>query len=283
MPELPEVEIVARGLRKLIVGKTISSVTVNAPKTTTFVSPTFGPKDFSSVLTGRRITKVARHGKNILIHLSGSVTLWAHLKMTGHFFVQKRTDTLQKHDLVVFEFTDSKRTGTHLRFNDYRRFGRLRLFPNDELWQQNGLRNIGPEPLTLTAEKFIDLCRRRPRQLKAALMDQSFIAGIGNIYADEALHAAKLHPRTLTSSVSPKKLRELLGHIQRLLRWAITLKGSSVGSYTNVMGKTGGFQKKLLAYGQEGRQCTFCKIDIVREKIGSRSAHFCPRCQRIKA
>jgi formamidopyrimidine-DNA glycosylase len=282
MPELPEVETVARGLRDTIIDQTIARVVNNAPVTSVVVSPTLGTLDLQAALKGRRVESVDRRGKNILVNMSGGVTLWVHLKMTGHMFWLPRSAPVAKHDLVLFDFESSlvHPDSYHLRFNDYRRFGRLRVYPTDELFDQPGLAELGPEPLELGRRDFVTLCRGSHRMIKPALLDQSFIAGLGNIYADEALYYSRLHPRRLTDSVSPRKLGELHSHIQYLLRRSIELMGTSVDSYSGVNGQTGRFQTYLKAYNSEGRPCERCSRLIVREKIGSRSAHYCPQCQR---
>lgn len=281
MPELPEVETVCRGLRDTVLGRTIRRVTVNAPPSSIVVSPSFGARSFEQVLRKRTIEQVGRRGKNILIRLSGDITLWVHLKMTGHFFYLDCSRPIGKHDLVVFDFVrDNSDPVCDLRFNDYRRFGRLRLFTNTELFDQDGLREIGPEPLELSPEDFVTRSRRTRRAIKAALLDQSFLAGVGNIYADEALYAARIHPLRLTSSISRAKLIELHGHIVRLLNLAIKSMGTSVDSYSGINGEAGHFQRYLKAYDREGEPCERCNAAIVRKKIGARSAHFCPRCQR---
>lgn len=284
MPELPEVETVVRGLRETVEGQTITGVELNAPSSTTLVGQTLLPTSFEEILTGRTIEQINRRGKNILIGLSGGVTLWAHLKMTGHFFYLPGSTPRGKHDLAVFSLSDGngRANDQQLRFNDYRRFGRLRLFSNDELWQQPGLASLGAEPLEISAESFVELCRRRSRMIKPALLDQTFLAGIGNIYADESLWASRIHPRKLTTRIAPRKLVALHGHIQRLLNKSIRLMGTSVDSYSGVNGQPGSFQKYLLAYNREGRPCTRCGNRIVRERIGSRSAHYCTRCQRVR-
>ena len=283
MPELPEVETVVRGLRSRVVGETIARVELHAPAKSTFVSPNLNGHSFEQALAGRTIEQVTRRGKNILIGLSGNLTLWVHLKMTGHFFHKSKQAPLEKHDLVIFDFQSTlDGADLHLRFNDYRRFGRLRIFNNDELFDQPGLKELGPEPLEISPEEFVALCHRRPRQIKQALLDQSFLAGVGNIYADESLHYSKLHPKRITTSISKPKLRELLRHIQRLMKKSIRLMGTSVDTYSGVNGETGQFQKYLIAYNREDEPCTFCGSPIVREKIGSRSAHYCRRCQRIR-
>ena len=288
MPEMPEVETVVRGLRDTVVGRTIAAVRSNAPATSIVVSRAFGTATFTEALRNRRILGVDRRGKNILMRLSGDVTLWAHLKMTGHFFYLPACTPLGKHDLVVFDFESTLPAAAspdgrrHLRFNDYRRFGRLRLFPDAELWEQKGLKELGPEPLDLKRSEFIKLCRGTSRMIKPALLDQSFIAGLGNIYADESLYASRIHPRKLTSSLSERKLAELHHHIRRLLKLAIRKMGTSVDSYTGVNGQPGTFQKYLKEYNNEGGPCRRCGSAIVREKIGSRSAHYCRRCQRLR-
>jgi len=282
MPELPEVETVVRGLRASILGETFADVTVRAPKASTFVSSEFGQQSFAEALAGRTIAAVERRGKNILMRLSGGVTLWVHLKMTGHFFHTPRSAPIAKHDLLIFDFQSSLAgpDSPHLRFNDYRRFGRLRLFYNSELAVQPGLADLGPEPLEISSREFVLRCQSRSRMLKPALLDQTFLAGLGNIYADESLHLALLHPRRLTSSASAGKLTELHGHIQSLLKRAIRLMGTTVDSYSAVNGRTGRFQKYLRVYNNEGNPCPNCGTTIIRETIGSRSAHYCPSCQR---
>lgn len=291
MPELPEVETVVRGLRKTIVGLTIREAKINnAPPTSIIVGDSFNGKTFETILKDRTIETINRRGKNILINLSGNLTLWAHLKMTGHFYWLDKLQSISKHDLVMFDFYSSngspktrrcQAATMHLRFNDYRRFGRLRLYRTDELFQQKGLAELGPEPLEFPAEEFVALCRSCTRTIKPALLDQSFIAGIGNIYADESLHLSRIHPRRLTSSLSKHKLEKLHGNIRTILKKAVRLMGSSVDTFSGVNAKPGQYQKYLRVYGREGMACLSCRGRIVREKIGSRSAHFCRRCQRI--
>lgn len=279
MPELPEVETVVRGLNDTVAGKTISKVTsANAHPSTIAISSRLAGKGFENSLKNRKIIEITRRGKNILFNLSGKLTLWAHLKMTGHFFYLDRDEPTGKHDLVIFELKGDRNS---LRFNDYRRFGRLRLFFNDELYEQKGMKELGPEPLEISASDFVSLFKNRNRMIKSALLDQSFIVGVGNIYADEVLHACKIHPSRLSSKISRKKLTELHGSIQKTLKMAIRKMGSSVDSFSGVNGKVGSYQKYLKAYNNEGGPCQFCGKKIKRMKIGGRSAHFCPSCQRV--
>ncbi len=284
MPELPEVETTVRGLRETVVRKTIARVRVTAPPNLTVVSESFGKRNLASIPKGKKILGVTRRGKNILISLTGRMTLWVHLKMTGHFSWVPVSDPVNKHDLVVIDFRSTlkpTRRSRHLRFNDYRRFGRLRLFPDDELRRQPGLSDLGPEPLEIKRDDFVSRCRGSRRMIKPALLDQTFLAGLGNIYADESLYCARIHPRRLTSSISSRKLGVLHGCVRNILKKAIRLMGTSVDSYEGVYGQPGSFQGYLKVYGNEGNPCQYCGREIVREKIGSRSAHYCPRCQRL--
>lgn len=274
MPELPEVETVARGLKATIGGLTIERVVL---KKTATVHPS--PRQFSRQLSGSTVTGVTRRGKNILVNLSTGYTLWVHLKMTGHFNFLPADAPTTKHDHVIFHFRGRAET---LRFNDYRRFGRLRLYPTESVMKQKGLVELGPEPLEITADDFVRRLRKCHRMVKPMLLDQTFLAGVGNIYADESLYLARIHPRRSTASISPAKARELHGHIQTVLRRAIRLMGTSVDTFIGLNGEPGGFQKYLRVYGREGEPCRRCGAVIIRKTIGGRSAHFCPRCQRAK-
>ncbi|MCP4706510.1 MAG: DNA-formamidopyrimidine glycosylase [candidate division Zixibacteria bacterium] len=273
MPELPEVETVVRGLRKVILAKTISKVSCFSPK--------INQDNYSGWLDdikGTHIKSIGRRGKNILINLSNNNTLWVHLRMTGHFFYLPKKSSIEKHDLVLFDLKNDK---NNLRFNDYRRFGRVRLFPTAKVLMQKGLIDLGQEPLKISIPDFIALFKKSSRMTKPALLDQTFIAGLGNIYADESLYATRINPKKQTNHISIKKLIELHSVIQKMLKKSISLMGTTVDSFSGVNGNTGQFQKYLLAYGRDGKKCSRCGSKIKREKIGSRSAHFCPRCQRL--
>lgn len=274
MPEMPEVETVVRGLRRAIEGRIITAVDV-------YHAPRIYPEEkrFKELLRGVACTAITRRGKNILIHLSNDHTLWVHLKMTGHFHERPSSEPADKHDHVVFHLRENRH---QLRFNDYRRFGRMRIFPTETVMNQPGLADLGPEPLEISSGDFVRLLSSRSRMIKPALLDQTLIAGLGNIYTDETLALARIHPRRLTSSISPRKLRELHGHIQQILRKAISLMGTSVDTFSGLNGRPGRFQKYLTVYGREGEPCLRCGRTIRREKIGSRSSHYCPSCQRMR-
>jgi len=272
MPELPEVETVVRALRDTILDKTIKSIRLDSPKI-----DSDNQLGWLDILMNKRISKIRRRGKNILIDLSGNYTLWVHLKMTGHFYWLEESKPIDRHDLVIFKFKDEKKS---LHFNDYRRFGRVRLFKTNDIMTQKGLVELGPEPLEINADDFIALFKSRKRMIKPALLDQTFISGLGNIYADEILFACRINPFRSTDRISSKKLIELHSTIQSVLKKAIRFMGTTVDSFAGVNGKPGRYQKYLKIYGREDEFCSNCGTKIRRIKIGSRSAHFCPRCQR---
>jgi formamidopyrimidine-DNA glycosylase len=273
MPELPEVETVVRGLEKIILGKTISTVKIYSPKIHKDSYP-----GWEDDLIGGKFIGIGRRGKNILIDLDNNKTIWVHLKMTGHFYYLPSSQPIDKHDLMVISLKNDKNS---LRFNDYRRFGRVRLFSSDKIMNQKGLVDLGPEPLEISGQDFINLFRKSSRMTKPALLDQTFLAGLGNIYSDESLFAAGIHPRRLTVNISRRKLFSLHKIIQQMLKRAIRLMGTSVDTFAGVNGQPGKYQKYLMVYGREGEPCPKCFGKIRRKRIGSRSAHFCPRCQRI--
>ncbi len=273
MPELPEVETVVRGLRPILMGRAIVRVdSTAAPATSIVVSPSLPGGTLEEVLPGRTVLGINRRGKNILISLSGDLTLWVHLKMTGQFRFTTRDEPRDRHDLVSFDLARPGRVGE--------RFGRLRLYPDTELWDQPGLADLGPEPLELPAEDFIELCHGRHRMIKPALLDQTFIAGIGNIYADEALFLSRIHPARRTDSIAQRKLIELHGQLQDLLIRSIENAGTTIINFVDVEGEGGSFQRLLQVYGREGEPCVRCGHPIRRIVIGSRSSHLCSHCQR---
>jgi formamidopyrimidine-DNA glycosylase len=277
MPELPEVETVVRGLREYILNRTITSVVVTAPPYAIITSASFGKTPFGDGLSGNSIQSISRRGKNILISLSGNLILWVHLKMTGRFLWVDKNRPAEKHDLVRYSFANCDHD---LIFNDYRRFGRHRLFTSDEIREQAGIKDLGPEPLEISRDDFVRLCRESKRMIKPALLDQTFLAGVGNIYADEALFASRIHPKKSTHLLTKEATMSLHKNIQRILRMAIDRMGSSVDSYRGINGESGTNQKYLKVYGREGLPCKRCRTKIKRVVIGSRSTHFCPLCQR---
>ena len=271
MPELPEVETIVCGLRDKLTGLQFSRVAVRLEKCIQG-----SKKAFMASLRGRKILRAERQGKNIILHLSGEVALGVHLRMTGRLrFVPAQTPE-EKHTHVIFSFRDNP---FHLRFVDQRQFGRLCLERKGVGGKLRSLADLGPEPFEISAKEFMERARSRHRAIKPLLLDQRFLAGVGNIYADEALHRARIHPRRKANMLEEETLIRLYHSLRRILRKAIRAGGTSVRSYVDASGFAGGFQNFLRVYGREGKACRFCGASIVRERVGGRSSFFCPQCQ----
>ena len=287
MPELPEVETVRRGLSVLVIGKRVQSVTHDTPK-----SFPNSPSEVEAFLIGSTITDIRRRAKVLLIDLSSEHTLVIHLKMTGQlvyrgeqvFGAGHPNDSLigelpDKTTRVIIEFTD----GGFLYFNDQRKFGWVKLFPTIEVPNIDFMQRVGPEPLEdeLTHDGFIERIRRRNgTTIKAALLDQTVIAGIGNIYADEALWGARIHPARRVRDVADKDLRTLLDEVRYVLKLSIEKGGSTDRNYVNAEGKRGSYIDFARVFRREGQTCPR-HPDVIIEKlrVAGRGTHICPVCQ----
>jgi formamidopyrimidine-DNA glycosylase len=284
VPELPEVETVARDLRSLIVGASI----VGARCTWARTLRTHEPEAFGAALAGRRVETVGRRAKLLVIGLDGGSALTVHLKMTGQLFVTPVGAPVDPYVRLVLELAD----GRELRFRDIRKFGRVGLYARDgatgELVTEPGGAAVfaghGPEPLEddFTLRAFRTLIRSRRGRLKPLLLDQAFLAGIGNIYADEALWAARLHPIRSASSLHPADERRLYTAMRTVLSEAVERRGSSIDDYTAPEGD-GQMQDHLNVYQRTGEPCLRCGRAIRRVVIGARASHFCSWCQRLPA
>ncbi|MDK1028054.1 MAG: DNA-formamidopyrimidine glycosylase [Anaerolineae bacterium] len=272
MPELPEVETIVRKLRPDLVGKTITNAKLLWPRT--LASPS--PKLFKRQIRGQKIEKVSRRAKYLDIKLS-DFHLFIHLRMSGDLYIKENKAPLEKHDRLILEFgsihTTEKKDGSKLVFNDTRKFGRVWLVRD----ANDVIGGLGPEPLskTYTAEKLYADLQSRHRQLKPLLLDQSFLAGMGNIYTDEALHIARLHPLTSSDSVNRKHAKLLFDAIQEVLQEGIRRNGASI----DWVYRGGEFQNYFRVYGRDGKPCPNCGTVIIRLVVGQRATHICPNCQ----
>ena len=265
MPELPEVETVRRDLSGAVTGKTIIAVKVMRPQ----VIRQPGPRQFAAGVRGAAIRAVLRQGKLLILELSTGQALTVHLKMTGQL-VYPGTAAKSR---VSFRFSD----GTWLDFNDQRVFGELRLLDN---WRELALvKNFGPEPLTLSEKELSARLASKKTRIKPLLLDQSFIAGIGNLYAAEILFAAGISPQRPANSLSMKEISRLHAAMGAVLRRAIKYGGSSIDDYVRVSGKPGTFVRYHKVYGRAGKACPACKTTVKRINVGGRGTYFCPRCQ----
>lgn len=276
MPELPEVETVKRTLNMLVKGKTISAATVKLPR---IIRRPEEPEAFVRLLEGQTIRGVERRGKFLLFQLDDLV-LVSHLRMEGRYGVYASEEPPELHTHVLFHFTD----GTDLRYKDVRQFGTMDLFRKGEEFVHPPLHKLGMEPLEadFTAEAFAKRIKGRSTKIKPLLLNQEVVVGIGNIYVDEALHAAGIHPAREADSLGKAELERLHAAIVATLSEAVEAGGSSIKSYVNGQGEMGMFQHKLKAYGRKNEPCTSCGRPIEKIVLGGRGTHFCPGCQPLK-
>ncbi len=289
MPELPEVETVRRGLYELIIGRKVKAVEHDTAKS--FPNASADVKHF---LVGATITDVRRRAKVLLIDLSSEYTLVIHLKMTGQmvfraanvaFGAGHPNDSLigelpDRSTRVTFAFED----GSHLYFNDQRKFGWVRLMPTLEVPNIDFMKKVGPEPLEddFTAEQFMERFKRRARSsIKAALLDQTIVAGVGNIYADESLWGAKIHPQTLVQDINKKQFEKLYTELRYVLNLSIEKGGSTDRNYVNAEGKKGSYIDFARVFRREGKPCPRCGTTIIKFKAAGRGTHICPHCQKL--
>jgi formamidopyrimidine-DNA glycosylase len=277
MPELPEVETVARGLQREVVGQKILSVILGKID---FID---NPAALESELPGRTIVQVERYGKFLLLRLSaedgakvseGEAALLVHLGMTGLLMPRAVSEPHSKHTHVVMPLGD----GRELRYVDPRRFGRIAYLAGERLAQE--LQRFGADPLEAKLEEFVQRIHQRKARIKALLLDQSVLRGVGNIYADESLWKAKIHPAQLGGRLNHTQVKELYLRLQEILRKAILLRGSSISDFLDAEGMPGEYQQHHRVYGREGKPCFRCKTTIRRVIVAGRSSYFCPTCQR---
>lgn len=273
MPELPEVETIVRGLRKKLTGWEFSRSEIRTARCLR------GNRDeFCESLSGRKILDFGRRGKNIIFHLSGGAALLVHLRMTGQLHLVSSRTAPGPHTHAQFFF---RKHPDQLRFNDTRKFGRIWLEKKGAGGEIPSLSRLGPEPLEISAREFARRIQAKKRVIKPLLLDQCFLAGVGNIYADESLHRARIHPRRNSAELSGEELRRLYRALKRILQAAIRAGGTSVRSYVDSAGARGGYQNFLRVYRRGGEACRNCGGTLVRETVGGRSTFFCPRCQPL--
>lgn len=280
MPELPEVEVVRRGLERWTAGRTVEAVEVLHPRAVR--RHLAGGTDFAARLRGLRFGTAMRRGKYLWVPLDeADSSLLGHLGMSGQLLVQPEEAADEKHLRIRIRFGDD--LGTELRFVDQRTFGGLSLHDNTPEGLPDVIAHIARDPLdpAFDDEAFHGALRLRRTTVKRALLDQSLISGVGNIYADEALWRSRLHYERPTASLTRPRTAELLGHVREVMREALDQGGTSFDSlYVNVNGESGYFDRSLDAYGREDEPCRRCGTPMRRRPWMNRSSYFCPRCQR---
>lgn len=276
MPELPEVETIRQTLKKRIVGKTIETIRVTYPK---IVKLPDDVHQFIDALRGESFRDVGRRGKFLLLY-TDHYTLVSHLRMEGKYGFFQEGDPLDKHTHVVFEFTDE----SELRYTDVRKFGTMHLFAKGTEMENLPLSHLGPEPFSpsFTVDLLAERLGRTSRKIKTALLDQGLVVGLGNIYVDEALFRASIHPERVSKTLTKEEIGLLHQEIVQTLSEAVAKGGSSIRSYVNSEGDIGMFQLELYAYGRDGQQCRRCRTTIEKTKVSGRGTHFCPTCQQTE-
>ncbi len=278
MPELPEVETIKLQLLRIIKAKTIKKVEVKLPKMIRGANV----KDFEKKVVGAKIKDIRRRAKLLVIELSNSYGLVIHLKLTGQI-IYNPTSNIQhptsKHTHIIYYFAD----GSMLLHNDMRQFGYVKLVKTKDLPRLFQEEKFGPEPFDkyLTLEKFKAMLKKKGRvKIKPLLMDQTFIAGIGNVYAQEVCFKAKIKPTRTAGSLTDKEIKNLYEGLKKILKESIKCKGSSVDTYVDIKGKQGGYAPFLKVYRREGRKCPHCGAKIKSIRLGGRGTCFCPKCQK---
>ncbi|MDR1825356.1 MAG: bifunctional DNA-formamidopyrimidine glycosylase/DNA-(apurinic or apyrimidinic site) lyase [Bifidobacteriaceae bacterium] len=291
MPELPEVETVRRGLARLLVGRRVAGVEVREGKSFVVAPGASVERD----LEGAAVTAVRRRGKVLLIELDTGYTLVGHLKMTGQMVVRTAderwgaghpNDSLigelpDRSTRVILEFDD----GTAVYFNDQRKFGWLQLMPASAVAEIPLLAAMGPEPLDPAVDAWPEFRRRIARHgrtsVKAALLNQEVVAGIGNIYADEALWAVKLHPATPVDAIGARKLHQLLDAARHVISLSLSLGGSTDRNYVDAEGRRGSYLQFANVFRRDGQPCPRCGTVLTKLRVAGRGTHICPRCQKL--
>lgn len=281
MPELPEVQTIAAGLNRYLPRLEFAAVSCDTPK----LFPN-EPDLVNMHLLGSCVSSVARRGKAIILELNSGYSLVIHLKMTGQliFVSPDRKEHIPekmpgRFTHIIFAFTD----GSHLYFNDQRKFGWIKLMPSEEVWNLKFLKEMGPEPLTddFHVKYFTEkLKRRQTAPIKAVILDQKVVAGVGNIYADESLFLSRIMPNRPAGSLKPKEIKALCENIKKVLAYSIALGGSSRKDYVNAVGEKGDYLDEAYVYGRTGQPCRSCDSPIEKIKLAGRGTHFCRHCQK---
>lgn len=272
MPELPEVQTVVNTLRPVLIGRRLARVRLHRQDILT--PPDI---DLARKLENKGVTAIDRRGKRIVFTLDSGERFYIHLGMSGRLDVQDHGAPLQKHTHLIIEI-DSNKAGSELRFVDPRRFGGVWWLGHEE--SPDG--TMGPEPLTIRSAALAKRLSKTTRAIKNALMDQTVLAGLGNIYVDESLFASGIHPLTPANKLTEKQVAQLTKAIKATLRRALRHRGSTLRDYRAADGTPGAFQRLHRVYDRKGKPCAKCKRPIERIVLGGRSTHFCPYCQSLK-
>ncbi len=274
MPELPEVETVRKYLKQSVLNKKIKEVTILLPK----MIKTHSVIDFQKKLKGKTIKDIERKGKHLIFILSEDLALISHLRMEGSYRLSKKGEPLNKHEYAIFHFTDN----TELRYSDTRKFGTMHLLKKDDLFISDPLKKIGLEPWDeeLTPKYLKEKFKNKKITIKEALLDQTIITGIGNIYANEILFEAKINPKKKVNRLTLLELERIIIWTRKILQDAIEKGGTTIDTFKNVDGNIGEYQNDLKVHLRKDEECLNCGEKIKLIRLGGRSAYYCPNCQK---
>jgi len=272
MPELPEVETIKETLKRQILGKTIASVETRYDKIIKHLSS----DEFASKLTGQSFRNIRRKGKYLFFDLD-DYTLVTHLRMEGKFFLKPESSPIEKHEHIIFHFTDK----TTMRYDDMRKFGTMQLVGFGREIMADGVEKLGLEPFAeaFTSAYLREKLHNSKTPIKSALLDQTVVSGLGNIYVDEVLFRSRIYPKRPAGNLSMREMDAIVCNSRTVLDKAIELGGSTIRSYVSSLGVTGRFQNELMVHTREGEPCHICKTTIEKTKVGGRGTYFCPHCQ----
>ena len=275
MPDLPEVETIRKGLINLVGGAVIIDVAVFWDR---MITPPFSTERFKTVLRGEQIHTIERRGK-YLIFLLDHWAMISHLRMEGKYEVSEAGEPIKKHTHVIFYLAD----GRQLRYLDVRKFGKFTLLPIEKRDEYEPFKKMGPEPTAdfFKLSKFKKDLSKSHRAIKAVILDQNIVAGVGNIYADESLFQAKIHPLQAADTIGPAAAKRLHEAVMDVISRSVEAGGSTIRTYKNTLGEAGKFQVSLAVYGQIGQPCPNCGHPIEKIRVAQRGTHYCPHCQQL--
>ena len=273
MPELPEVETVRQVLRKNVLGKKILGVEVRCPRIVQDISL----EEFVNSLVGKEIIEINRMGKYMYFVLSDDTFLISHLRMEGKYFLKDKSLEYDKHEHIIFHLNDN----LDLRYADVRKFGTMDLRNKKNLLTIHPLSDLGPDATSIDVDYLFEKCQKSHMKLKALLLDQSIVAGIGNIYADEICYKAKLSPEKECKNITKEEVAMICEASASILNEAIKAGGTTIRSYTSSLGVTGLFQVNLNVHTKAGEPCPICKEIIIKKRVSGRGTYLCPNCQKL--
>jgi formamidopyrimidine-DNA glycosylase len=274
MPELPEVETVRQTLRSLVLGEKISGVTV-------LYENIIKDNDldlFKNTLIGKRINEISRKGKYLIFELDDDYSLISHLRMEGKYYYKLESDEVVKHEHIIFHFE----SGMTLRYHDVRKFGTMEIRKKDELFLSTPLNKLGMDANLVSGSYLKERMQNKHMDLKSFLLNQEFIAGIGNIYADEICFLSKLHPKQDVYYLNEEDFEAISKNSKEVLEKAILAGGTTIRSYTSSLGVTGLFQLDLMVHTKVGSPCPNCGNEIIKTRVSGRGTYLCPNCQKIR-